>query len=150
MFSCSSDAATASLEQVEQPRLGELDHREQQIEVEVAADDRGGAQRRARVGAEALHTPPDHLAHALGQAQLGQVSHEPPAPAVLLHDRAGLRQVTQELTGEERVAGRLARDLPRERTPVLVQLVPGRASISATTSSASRPVSFMRSTPCSR
>ena len=58
------------IEQVEEPSLGQVDGREQKIEVEVAADDRGGAERRAGVGAQALNPPSDHLAHALGQAQL--------------------------------------------------------------------------------
>ena len=62
------------IEQVEQPRLGKLEHREQQIEIEVTADDRGGAERRAGVRTQALHPPPDHLADALRQAQLGQVA----------------------------------------------------------------------------
>ena len=48
-------------------------------------------------------------------------------PPSCLHDRPGLRQVTQQLAGEERVAGRLARDLRGERTPVLIELVPGRS-----------------------
>ena len=34
--------------------------------------------------------------------------------------------MTQQLTREERVAGRLTRDLRRERTAILVQLMPGR------------------------
>ena len=37
------------IEQVEQPRLGKLEHREQQIKIEVTADNRGGAERRAGV-----------------------------------------------------------------------------------------------------
>ena len=79
------------IEQVEQARIGKLEHGEQQIELEVSADDRGGAERRAGIRPQALHAPPDDLANALGQAQVGQVSHQAPAPAVLSHDRAGLR-----------------------------------------------------------
>ena len=114
------------IQQVEQPLLGELEHREQQLEVELAADDRSRAQRRPRIWAQALDSPPDDLAHALGQAQLGQVSHQAPATALLLRDRAGLRQMAQHLTGKERVARRLTRDLRRERPPILVELVPRR------------------------
>ncbi len=47
-------------------------------------------------------------------------------PPSCLHDRAGLRQVAQHLTGKERVARRLTRDLRGERTPVLVELMPSR------------------------
>jgi hypothetical protein len=58
------------IEQVEEASLGQVNSRVQQIEVEVAADDRGGAEHRAGVGPEALNPPSDHLAHALRQAQL--------------------------------------------------------------------------------
>ncbi len=70
---------------------------------------------------------------------MSDVPHESPASAVLLHNRAGLCQVTQQLTGEERVAGRLARYLRRQRTPVLVSACPAAASISASTSSDAGP-----------
>ena len=49
-----------------------------------------------------------------------------PASALALHDRPRLRQVAQHLAGEERIAGRLARDLPGQRAPVLVELVSRR------------------------
>ena len=114
------------VEKVEQPPFGEIHRCQQQIEVEVAPDHGGGAQSRTSVCAKTLHTPPDHLAHALGHAQIGEVSDEAPAPVLQLHDRPRLGEVAQHLTGEEWVARRLARYLRSEHTPVLVQLVPCR------------------------
>ena len=76
----SSDAATASSSRSSSRVSGSVDYREQQIEIEVTADHRGRTECRAGVRAQALHPPPDHLAHALGQAQLGEVSHHAPAP----------------------------------------------------------------------
>jgi hypothetical protein len=113
------------VEQVEHPHLGEFDHRQQQIEVEVTPDHRGCAEGGAGVRSQALHPPADHLAHAFGQTKFGDVADQAPAPALLLHQRPGLRQMAQQLSGEERVARRLARDLLRQRAPDLVHLVAG-------------------------
>ena len=43
-----------TLEQIEQPRLGKLEHIEQQIEVEVTPDHRRCAERRASLGSQPL------------------------------------------------------------------------------------------------
>ncbi len=112
------------VEQVEQPPLGQIEHGEQEVEVEVAADRRGGAQGRVSVVVEPLDPAPDDLADAPRQAQLGDLPRHLPASAVLLHDRTGLPQLTRELDGEERVARRLARDLPRQLGPVLAEGLP--------------------------
>ncbi len=109
------------VQQVEQARLGQLEDRVQQLEVEIATDHRGGAERHAGVCAQTVDAPAGHLAHALGQTQLGQVADQAPAPVLLLHDRPGLGQVTKQLDREERVARGLTGYLRGERAPVLVE-----------------------------
>lgn len=76
------------LEQIQQSRLIEIHDRDEQVEIEVTADHRSRAERRARVGAQALHPPPDDLPHALGQTQIADLAHQPPPAAVFMHDRA--------------------------------------------------------------
>ena len=115
------------VEQIEQLRLGQVDRSREQAQIEVAADHGGCAERRARVGAQALDASSRHLAHALRQAQLGHVADHAPALALLVHDRAGLDQMANQLAREEWVAGRLARDLARQLAPLLIELVPGQS-----------------------
>ncbi len=64
--------AHALVEQVEQPRFGDIDRGEQQLEVKVTADDGSCVERRAGIRPKALHPPSDHLTHALRQAELRQ------------------------------------------------------------------------------
>ena len=93
--------------------------------VEHAADHRREPQELERLLAEALHTPLDHLPHALGQRDRTRAV-DAPAPTVLVEDeRPGLPKATQDLPHEERVATGLGRDLLRQLKDVLVELVPG-------------------------
>jgi hypothetical protein len=113
------------VQHVDEPVLVLVHHALEQLEVELAANDGGAGQHVPAVLAQALDPPLHHLAHALGKAERVEVADELPAAVRRLHDRAGLRQVAQDLADEERVAVGFGRDLARERQPGRVQLVPG-------------------------
>ena len=91
------------LQGLEHLLLGFLEHAGEDGKVEVAPDDRGHSERPARRLGQALHPPPDHLPHALGDAEVGRVPLVAPSP-VLLTDGPDLGQVAQDLDEEEGVA----------------------------------------------
>jgi hypothetical protein len=124
------------VEHVEQRVLVDPEHPAEQIEVELAGDDSAGAERSARLVAESVDPPPDHLADALRKRELGQRPSQRPATIVsALRDGSGLHEVAEDLRDEERVAGRLPADLDGERPSLLVHVVTGHAFESTTTSS---------------
>ena len=66
------------VEDVEQLVLGDARRPGQQVEVEVAADDRGDRQHPFGVRPESHHPAADHLAHAVGQGLLRPGCPRPP------------------------------------------------------------------------
>ncbi len=113
------------VEQVERPRVREAGRPGDEREVELGADHRPDAQHPARLRAQPQHPPLDDLPGALGQAARGRRRPERPAPVLGLVDHPGLAQVAHELADEERVAGRIAVHLARERAAGRVDRVAG-------------------------
>ena len=78
------------LQDVEELVLGHGDGPGQQVEIEVAPDDRRHRQDAPGVRAEPTDPGADHLAHAVGQRQVVEGSSGHPAPGVVLADGARL------------------------------------------------------------
>ena len=96
------------VEQVEQVVLvvaGDLD---EEVEVELAPDDRRGAERAAGSFGKVLDPPSDHLLHAVGHAQ--RLEREPSARV----RGTDLVDVAADLPHEERIALRLPAHAPHE------------------------------------
>ncbi len=113
-------------EGVEHGALVALRDAGQQTQIEVAADDRRHRQDLLHVVAEASHPLAHHLAHALGQPDLGQLDRAHPAP-VLLADGGRLHQVPEHLGSEERVSSGLAPHCVSELDAVIGHLMASQA-----------------------
>ena len=98
-----------------------LDRREVERRADHRADREGLVHRVGQPG----EPPADDLAHALGDAEVGDRARGGPAPVVVLHDRAGLGEVAQHLTDEERVALGLGVQRRGEIPAALGELVTG-------------------------
>jgi hypothetical protein len=71
-----------------------------------------------------MYAPPDHFAHAFGDAEPGRVSLVPPTP-VLDPERADFPEMAENLDEEEWAAIRLPASRVGEKHSGLVQLVTG-------------------------
>ena len=109
--------ANRGLQAVEQLVLGLRAQERQDVQLELAAEDRRGHEQAVRRGAEAADALGDDVLHALG--------HREPAARVrprLGADRARLREVAQHLDDEERVAfGSLVDDPAQLRRRVVAR-----------------------------
>ena len=104
--------------------FGRAAHVAQHGQVEVAADDRGHGQGALGGLGQAGDAAPDDLAHADGNAQVGDVADIGPA-AVLFKHGARLGEVAQELAHEEGAAVGLAVHGMGEGDTAVAQVVTG-------------------------
>ena len=113
------------LQAVEQPTLIHLGGGREKLKLKRAADHRREPQYLLGLLAEALHAALDHLANTLGQ-RYARRSIDAPAPAGLVEaQRPGLREATQYLRHEERVAVGLAAICVANSRPYSSSSVPG-------------------------
>jgi hypothetical protein len=114
------------VEDVEHLVLGSRSGPGQEIEVEVAADDRRRRQHAFGVRSEPSDARADDHPDAVGQRHLlqGRV-RGPTAGRRILSDRAGLGQVAQHLVDEEGVAVGLAIHRMGKADPRVIEVMPG-------------------------
>ncbi len=94
------------------------------VEIELASDDRRHSQHLVRHRAEAAEAPADHVTHALGNADAVDRDVDGPS-AVALEQGARLREVSEHLDDEERIALGFVADRAGELEALGPRLVAG-------------------------
>ncbi len=92
------------VEHFEEIELGDVRGCGQQLEIEVASDDRGDRERSRGRGTESAEPGADDDPNAVGEAQLLDLEAAEPSTVLVLLDRPGFCEVAEQLADEEGVA----------------------------------------------